>query len=296
MSYICKKSRLRYSVFYSMKHILALIIGLLIPAAAAAQHHERDDNNVSTELPPPASSGMLLNGNATSSPLPGYYYPSVRPDWDRPLWRPSFEFSSNAITVDRAGIAPIAMWGTGGLMAMGARQSLPGLMGHEHGALTFTQMLGPLSLTASATADKYGYYRGLQTVYGLSGTATYTINETFGLTLFGSYYARNPYMGAAMMPYVSSTNFGGFMSVNFSDHFGVDVGAQSTYRPYARGWHTQPIVMPYYRTDSGAKIGIDIGGLLLEVIDNASGRRNKAVNPTIGPPIPTGPPPVPPHR
>ena len=185
------------------------------------------------------------------------------------------------------------MWESGGFYASGSRISMPGLMGRESGALNLFQSFGQLTVNASAGADKYGFFGGLVTSWSLSGDITYTFNDTFSLTVFGSYYATNPYMSAAMVPYVGTSVVGGYLGINFSDHWGVDVGAQSVYQPWRNGWDTRPIMAPYYKFDNGAKLQVDVGGILYELLrDGSSSRRN----PTMGPPVYMGPPPVAPRR
>ena len=195
------------------------------------------------------------------------------------------------------GQAPIYSWGSGGFFATGSRQNLYGLMGIESGTLDFRQRVGALTISLFASATKYGYFRGLSTSYGFGGSLSYDFNDKLGMTVFGSYASSPVGMNqAAMLGYVSSPVIGGYLDWRFADHWGVKVGAQS-YRSIAYGrWETQPIVMPYYRTSSGAEIGIDVGGILYQVIRQASGGSwGNPGNPTIGRPD-FGPPPVAPRR
>lgn len=170
-------------------------------------------------------------------------------------------------------------------------------MGIESGTLDFRQRVGALTISLFASATKYGYFRGLSTSYGFGGSLSYDFNDKLGMTVFGSYASSPVGMNqAAMLGYVSSPVIGGYLDWRFADHWGVKVGAQS-YRSIAYGrWETQPIAMPYYRTSSGAEIGIDVGGILYQVIRQASGGSwGNPGNPTIGRPD-FGPPPVAPRR
>lgn len=221
------------------------------------------------------------------------FAPGVTPDWTKPLRYQPFVFASNVNTVNAAGVARIAAWRGGGLVASGGRQSYEGLMGVERGALTALQRIGSVELSVSAEAEKVGYFRGLSTVYGVSGVMVWQFSDRMSLTLYGGYYSSNDFRGAAMMPYVSTSNFGGFLSWDFAEHIGVDVGAQTRYNSYSRRWDTLPIVRPYYKAGNGAKIGIDVGGLVYGIYDSHRSRRS---NPTIGPPIQMGAPPVRPNR
>lgn len=182
------------------------------------------------------------------------------------------------------GVAVLRSWGSGGVYATGGRQSLVGLMGIETGTLNFGQRVGAFTLSLFGSATKYGYLRGLSTSYGFGGSISYDINEHFGITVFGAYHSATGINQAAMTGYVSAPTFGGYIDWRISSHWGVKAGAQS-YRSIAYGrWETQPIVMPYYRTSGGAEIGLDVGGILYQIVRSASGKnRMNQGNPTIDP-------------
>ena len=194
------------------------------------------------------------------------------------------------------GQATLFSWGTGGIHAAGSRENLPGLMGIESGSLNFRQQLGNLTLTLFGSAEKYGYYRGLSTIYGFGGSLSYALSDNVGVTLFGSYYTSAGIKQPAMAGYVSAPVFGGYVDWRIHPHWGVKVGAQS-YRSVFNGrWEAQPIAMPYYRTSGGAEIGVDLGGILYQVIHQASGKQwGNPGNPSIGRPD-FGPPPIRPHH
>lgn len=194
------------------------------------------------------------------------------------------------------GQASIYSWGSGGFFASGERSNLYGLMGIESGAIDFRQRIGAFSFSIYASAAKYGYFRGLSTSYGFGGSMSYDFNEHLSMTLFGSYASPAGITQPAMMGYVAAPVIGGYLNWKASEHWGVKVGAQS-YRSIASGrWEAQPIVMPYYRTSGGAEIGVDVGGMLYQVIRQASGGSwGNQGNPTIGRPD-FGPPPVAPRR
>lgn len=210
-------------------------------------------------------------------------------------YRAPFVFATNFETVNASGVAPIAMWNDGMLYASGGRQSYPGMMGVESGSITLMHTSGPLTFTGSLMAEKTGYFRGLQTIYGVGGSVEWRMSDALSLTVFGSYYGNSRYLGPAMSPFLPTTNFGGYMSVHFNEHWGVDVGAQSVYNPATGRRELRPIGAPFYKLDNGVKLGVDVGGIVYELMRNASlrsnGGRNRGNN-IIGPPIPMGPPPV----
>lgn len=189
------------------------------------------------------------------------------------------------------GIADIASWGSGGVYAAGGRANLPGLMGIESGSINFVQQMGPVTLSLFGSAEKYGWFRGLSTTYGFGGALSYRFSDNLSMTVFGSYNSPAGIMQPAMMGYVSAPVIGGYLDWRFHPHWGVKAGVQS-YRSIAYGrWETQPMVIPYYRTSSGAEIGIDVGGILYQVIRSAASGSGSnwgnPGNPTIDP-RPTG--------
>ncbi|MCM1484464.1 MAG: hypothetical protein NC043_09015 [Muribaculaceae bacterium] len=276
-----------------LKYFTAFLALLLasIPCLAQNERPEVRDVPPGRELPPvpdvPSDADPIVP--AYMFTRQSFYAHGVRPDWSRPLRYQPFVFASNPTTVNAAGVAPLALWSSGGVIATGERVSMPGLMGVESGSIMATQTLGRLTVSAGAVAEKYGYFRGLQTVYGLQGVAMWRFNDRLSLTLFGSWYTSANFTGPAMMPYMSTSNFGGYLSWDFAEHFGVDAGAQTQYNNYTGRWETRPIVRPYYKFSNDAKIGIDFGGLIYDAVDS---HRNHRANPTVGPPVPKGAPPV----
>lgn len=279
-----------------MKNIL--ICAVFISSVMVSAHAQVVETPVSV-TDESASSVAVSPDDGPTSLLQSDFMPgTVNPRYiyietQRMLNHPRFIFPSNPMTVNVAGIAPLAMWEGGGLVASGKRMTIPGLMGRESGALDFSQSYGALTLNVALGADKYGYFGGLVTSYSVSGEISYVFNETLSLTLFGSYYSVNPFIRAAYAPYIGSSTVGGYLGINFSEHWGVDVGVQSVYEPWRNGWDTRPIVAPYYKFDNGAKIEIDAGGIVYEILRN---RNSSHFNPTMGPPVYMGPPPVAPHR
>ena len=196
-----------------------------------------------------------------------------------------------APTFTPAAIHPgqIAAWHNGGLTGFTSSQSMPGMMGIESGRLSVGQNIGNFTFSIYGEANKYGFYRGLQTSLGFGGSVDYEINDRFGITLFGSYNTPTRGMHPAMAGYVSIPTFGGYVDYRISDRWGVQVGAQSYRSTMTRRWAAQPIVMPYFRLSKKNIIGVDVGGILYQVIRNTGGRHHRE-NPTLPPPIPPLPP------
>lgn len=125
-----------------------------------------------------------------------------------------------------------------------------------------------LSLSGDLYLSK-GLYNGIGVVNGVgfnfgvdySLTNNVSIHAIGGITSFG-------YLGP--QPNATGAYYGGFVSLLTNNHkWGLDVGARRVYNNFSGRWETIPIAMPYYNLN-GAKIGIDVGGLLYGILDGAA--------------------------
>lgn len=258
-----------------MKQALIFILSLL-PVSLFAQVEQKDTVTV-TDVP--ESSVIHLpqmpeNGSGTAV---YNYSPNTT---ENPL---HMDYSPIHITGFRTypGIAPIASWSAGGIYASGSRQEMPGLMNMDSGAINLWQQFGNLTFEAYGDATKYGYFRGLATHWSYGGSITYKISDNLSLTGFGIYSTASGGFSPAMSGYIGTTNFGGYFDFGFSSKFGVKVGAQTYHSIVENRWRTQPMVMPYFKL-GGSDIGIDVGGILYNILVNANGGYRS--NPTIAPP------------
>lgn len=202
---------------------------------------------------------------------------------------PSYTARAYTVSGYRVGFTPepyIFRWQTGGLYASAASASMPGLMAVESGRMTLEQDLGQFTLSVYGEALKYGYFRGLTSSYGFGGSVTYRASDRLSLTLFGSYYSPMRALTPAMAGYMNIPSVGAYADYSFSDRWGVKAGVQS-YRSMVTGrWETQPIVMPYFKISGDHAIGVDVGGMLYQIIKSAaSDSHNNYSNPTIPPPL-----------
>jgi hypothetical protein len=240
---------------------------------------------------------ILTDTTLTLSPIESQIMPHYNFDNNKRNYRDSIDTSipdivPTNIEIATPGESNVIKWHNGAAVASGSIQEMPGSMAIESGAITMYQHIGNLTLGIGGDVSKYGYFRGLDTQYGVDAMMNYRFNESTSATLFGDYYFGdtpnlNPHLGAAMTPaqvgYYNATHFGGFISHDFSRRWGIDLGAQ-TYQPLGSSrWEVAPIAAPYLRLNNGQKIGIDLGGILYELLKNSSG---KTINtsPTIAPP------------
>ncbi|MDE5882995.1 MAG: hypothetical protein K2H60_14845 [Muribaculaceae bacterium] len=167
-------------------------------------------------------------------------------------------------------------WQTGEVVATGGTVEYPGLMKIDTGSIGVYQRLGNLSLYAGAMANKYGFFRGVHTQYGLNGSLSYSFSPRLSLTAFGTYYFGMPPtlgnglpMPPAMFGYYGVSRFGGYVSYDVSEHFGVDVGAQTVQQVGTQKYKPEPIVTPYVKVGNGktkVKIGLPVGQIVHGII------------------------------
>jgi hypothetical protein len=200
-----------------------------------------------------------------------------------------------SIEIASPGLSPLASWNGGDVTASGRIDILPGMMAVNSGAISLRQRIDNLTLTLSGNAAKYGYYGGILNQYGVSASATYDFNERYGITLFGEYYtgdttpniypAAGPAMTPAMVGYLNSTNFGGYFNYKFNSHWGINLGAQNYRSLRSNQWEVVPIAEPYYQFSNGKRLGVDVAGILYEILRNSSGKNFGPHNPTVKPPF-----------
>ena len=162
------------------------------------------------------------------------------------------------------GTKPFVLWQGGFLSINGATVDMPGLMSYETGVVALHQDFGRLHLTASAIANKYWMpMQGtLATQYGIGGNVSFEVSEHLSLHAFGYYYNINPTVGPALSPFISTTAYGGYADIRFSDRAGSNIGIRRYLNPMSGRWTTEPIVTPYFRIGKKMRLELPVGGLL----------------------------------
>ena len=116
--------------------------------------------------------------------------------------------------------------------------------------------------------------------FSTSGAFLYHPSDRVTLKVFGSYDIGNSYG-------MSTHNYGATMSVDMSDRFGMEMGVQRYYDAMSGRWETVPVMIPYYHFDKFT-LGLDVGGIIYEILRNAVFDKNRGIGgpsgPTIGPP------------
>lgn len=262
-----------------MKTITSIFL-LLLPVCGFAQTEKIDSlllkKDLHPELPIMESEDTLQNEKKANCSLPSSFsYTSANdPFFVYRITRP-IELNIPDLTYI-PGQATIASWPRGEVVATGGSMVMPGLMKIDSGSIGVFQQIGSLSLYVGATANKYGYFRGLHTQYGLNGSVSYQFSPNFSFTAFGTYYFGRPPMMANGMPmppsmagYYGMTKFGGYIDYQINEHFGVEVGGQTVQQITTGRYEAEPIVTPYVNIGNGNKkihIGLPVGQILYGIL------------------------------
>lgn len=215
-----------------------------------------------------------------------------------PLELPDNPFAGNAVNdlVKRELAVPqyspyIVGWSNGAFSLGSGSLDLPCMMGIESSELQLMQGVGKFSFAVNAEAIKYASFNGLSTSLGVGGAISYQASDKFGITLFGDYYSpvnqgRLPNFTPGMYGYMKTSRIGGYVDYRINDKWGVKLGVQSYRSMLTNNWETQPIAIPYFRISKKDVIGIDVGGILYQLVKwNAGKKWHGGGNPTIAPPI-----------
>lgn len=273
------------------------ILCVIVPVAVWAQQERGDSLRVERADTVPSYMLPVERVNGGGASVDGIMSPGMEftPEYMRDVSRLATDWHVHGVYVPTAGVAGIASWQGGGLSANGGSMSMPGMMGVESGGLSLTQDFGRFTLMGGVTATKYGYFRGLQTDYSFHGSLGYRISDRWSVTVFGAYSTGLSPLTPAMAGYMNAPAFGGYVSYDINEHWGVSVGAQTTRSLVSNRWEAQPIVRPYYKVNKNVSIGVDVGGIMYNLIkDYVEGKHHRG-SPVIGPPR-QGPPPVAPRR
>ena len=190
-------------------------------------------------------------------------------DFKKPIF---FEPIRPTKNMPEPGTAYIPLWKNGGLTAAGSIEVMPGLMRIASGSFGFRQSIGNFSFYMGGVANKYGFFNGLHTQYGVNGNFLYQFSPNLSFTAFGTYYLGQPPMMSngmpmqpAMIGYYKVSTFGGYLSYQLNETFGVDVGAQAVQQFGTDKYHLEPIVTPTFKVGK-VKFGLPVGQILNGII------------------------------
>ena len=256
----------------TVRHCLLLIL-TTIPLAAYSQGELNDTLSQVTDMPHslrqelPASRLFLTGKLMSAVHNRPQYCPYQGTASTLRLTMPDLSFSP--------GVARIYSWSGGYVSASGSVTPFPGLLEIESGAIALIQYIGNLSFHAGGIVNKYGYFRGLNTQYGITGNVSYHLTPRLSLTAFGTYcFGQPPHMpdgkpmSPAMVGYYRQSQFGASVDYQVTDCFGVETGAQAIQRIGTGRYEMEPIVTPYIQTRGRKKvrIGLPVGQILHHII------------------------------
>lgn len=166
------------------------------------------------------------------------------------------------------GEANLLKWTGGEIAANGYMRVYPGLMQINSGSIGINQSFGRLTLSAGAEANKYGFFNGLITQYGLTGNVAYRFSPRLSFTAFGTYYFGNPrmFLPPSIAGYYGRTSFGGYFDYRINDYWGVEAGARTVKRLGTNRYESEPIVNPYYKINKKVKIELPIAEILYHIL------------------------------
>lgn len=169
-------------------------------------------------------------------------------------------------------------WRRGVLFASGGQTSLAGIGRYNEASLGYQHRLGDrFTFQVGVNAMKLNMMQATGQTFSTSGSLMYQASDRVSFKVFGTYDMGNPYG-------MSTHRYGGTMTVEMSDRFGMEMGVQRYYNAMRGGWETVPVVIPTYKFNEKFKLGLDVGGIVYEILRSTVFKPSGNGGPTIGPP------------
>lgn len=264
-----------------MRHVLLILISI---SSVICFGRENDNDIKMKTYAVPDSVALVFGDDSALSSLSPYAGSSLNEKvslmhLQTPVF---FETIRAPKNMPQPGTAYIPLWKGGGFSASGSISVMPGLMRIDSGSFEFRQSLGNFSFYMGGVANKYGFFNGLHTQYGVTGNLLYQFSPNLSFTGFGNYYfGQPPMMGnglpmqPAMIGYYKVSTFGGYLSYQFNETFGVDVGAKAVQQFGTDKYQLEPIVTPTVKVGK-VKFGLPVGQILNGIIrSHIEERRNR---------------------
>lgn len=194
---------------------------------------------------------------------------------------PNFIFDRNPYARDWNSSGLITTWGSGYLYGAGGYSTFPTIGSIGNASFGITQSFGRLTVSGAISGYKYNLVGGAYNNFGFSGSASYKFNDRFSLNVFGSVQSNNRFYSAAAMSVLPYSSYGASLTTRFSDTFGAELGMQRTFDPFTNSWRNVPIIAPFFNI-AGHKVGIDFGGILLDILNTVISNDNQNWGPPGG--------------
>ncbi len=196
---------------------------------------------------------------------------------ERALYLPYYTNPSPLFKGDYSTDGVIKRFPHGVLFGAGGQTSIPGIGRFNDASIGYRHAFNEkwmLELGANAMKINMDHITGQ--AFSTSGTLFYRPSERVTFKVFGSYDIGNTYgMG--------SKHYGASIAFDMSERFGMEVGVQRYYDARSGRWETSPVVIPYYRFNKFT-LGVDVGGIVHEILRNVVFDNKPRNNPTFGPP------------
>ena len=169
----------------------------------------------------------------------------------------------------------------GTVFGSGSQTSMAGIGRFNSASLGYQHIFNEqFELQDRANALKLNMSHITGQAFSTSGAFLYHPSDRVTFKVFGSNDIGNSYG-------MSTHSYGATMSVDMSDRFGMEMGVQRYYDAMSGRWETVPVMIPYYRFDKFT-LGLDVGGIVYEILRNVVFDKNRGIGgpsgPTIGPP------------
>lgn len=257
------------------KHLLALLLAV-IPLSCFSQIELNDSISFGANK----VEGIDMEGAAKPDCISGVKITEAYHSEYTPALPPLFPYSL-AQPLDlhipvlhfTPGQSSLFNWNNGAIVASGGTRTFPGLMQIESGELSINQSAGNFSFHIGGIVNKYGYFNGLHTRYGLNGSISYQFTPRLSATIFGDYYFGQPPqmangmpMPPAMIGYYGRSTFGGYFDFQINERWGVQTGVQTVQQVGTNRYKAEPIVTPYYKISKKVAIGLPVGQILYHIL------------------------------
>ena len=161
--------------------------------------------------------------------------------------------------------------------AVGTYRSYIGLMDVQSVSGNMQYSLGAFNMQGGLIVNRYHYYRGIISQYGISGQIVYSFNPNLSATIFGTYYNTNPFISMAAFPFVPTTSYGGYMTVG-NNSFYMNLGVERRYNTFERKMETVPIISPAFKISNKVIIELPLGDLIKHVVEEVVMKNHEPVN------------------
>lgn len=198
---------------------------------------------------------------------------------ERGIYLPYYTNPSPLFKGDYTTNGVIKQFSHGVLFGSGRQTTIPGIGRFDNASIGYQHAFSEkLMLELGANAMKINMDHITGQTFNASGAFLYRPSERVTFKVFGSYDIGNTYgMG--------TKHYGASIAFDVSDRFGMEVGVQRYYDARRGRWETVPMVIPYYHFNKFT-LGLDVGGILHEILRNVIFDKKPKNNPTFAPPRP----------